>query len=152
MRWKLNDNELRMMRWCTVHFFGVYLHPTKKLLLSFLKSSTKFAFFGSIGKTRWQPWPLIGWDILTSFLKPLNGIQRNLIRSKISTSSNNFVFFGPIGKQCDRPGIWLAETFPTSSRKPQNGIQWNMTGNKISMYSTKFVVNRKNKMVALASD
>ena len=26
-------------------------------------SSTKFVFFGSIGKTRWQPWPLIGWDI-----------------------------------------------------------------------------------------
>ena len=28
-----------------------------------LKSSTKFVFFGSIGKTRWPPWPLIGWDI-----------------------------------------------------------------------------------------
>ena len=26
-------------------------------------SSTKFVFFGPIGKTRWQPWPLIGWDI-----------------------------------------------------------------------------------------
>ena len=26
-------------------------------------SSTKFVFFGSIGKTRWLPWPLIGWDI-----------------------------------------------------------------------------------------
>ena len=28
-----------------------------------LKSSTKFVFFGPIGKTRWPPWPLIGWDI-----------------------------------------------------------------------------------------
>ena len=27
-------------------------------------SSTKFVFFGLIGKTRWPPWPLIGWDIL----------------------------------------------------------------------------------------
>ena len=26
--------------------------------------STKFVFFGPIGKTRWPPWPLIGWDIL----------------------------------------------------------------------------------------
>ena len=26
-------------------------------------SSTKFVFFGSIGKTKWLPWPLIGWDI-----------------------------------------------------------------------------------------
>ena len=34
----------------------------------------------------------------TSPLKPLNGIQRNLTGSKISTSSTKFVFFGPIGK------------------------------------------------------
>ena len=26
--------------------------------------STKFVFFGRIGKTRWPPWHLIGWDIL----------------------------------------------------------------------------------------
>ena len=26
-------------------------------------SSTKFVFFGPLGKTRWPPWPLIGWDI-----------------------------------------------------------------------------------------
>ena len=26
-------------------------------------SSIKFVFFGPIGKTRWPPWPLIGWDI-----------------------------------------------------------------------------------------
>ena len=26
-------------------------------------SSTKIVFFGRIGKTRWPPWPLIGWDI-----------------------------------------------------------------------------------------
>ena len=26
-------------------------------------SSTKFVFFGPIGKTRWPPWSLIGWDI-----------------------------------------------------------------------------------------
>ena len=26
-------------------------------------SSTKFVFFGPIGKTRWPPWPLICWDI-----------------------------------------------------------------------------------------
>ena len=26
-------------------------------------SSTKFVFFRPIGKTRWPPWPLIGWDV-----------------------------------------------------------------------------------------
>ena len=34
----------------------------------------------------------------TSPLKPLNGIQRNLTESKISTFFTKFVFFGPIGK------------------------------------------------------
>ena len=34
----------------------------------------------------------------TSPLKPLNRIQRNLTRSKISMSSTKFVFFGPIRK------------------------------------------------------
>ena len=34
----------------------------------------------------------------TSPLKLLNGIQRNLTGSKISTSSTKFVFFRPIGK------------------------------------------------------
>ena len=30
-------------------------------------SSTKFVFFGPIGKTRLPPWPLIGWDIFNFF-------------------------------------------------------------------------------------
>ena len=30
-------------------------------------SSTKFVFFRPIGKTRWPPWPLIGWDIFDFF-------------------------------------------------------------------------------------
>ena len=34
----------------------------------------------------------------TSPQQPLNGIQRNLIGSKISMPSTKFVFFGPIGK------------------------------------------------------
>ena len=32
-----------------------------------LMSSTKFVFFGPIGKTRWPPWPLIGRDIFDFF-------------------------------------------------------------------------------------
>ena len=193
-------------------------------------------FFGPIGKTRWPPWPLIGWDIFdfsaenaernstkldrkqdlnvlyqvcvfradrknkmaalasdwlrdfrllrwnhwtefnetwqearsqrplpslcfsgrsekqdgrpglwlaetfsTSPLKPLNGIQRNLTGSKISTSSTMFVFSGQSEKQDGRPGLWLAERFSTSPLKLLNGIQRNLTGSKISTSSTKFV-------------
>ena len=31
-------------------------------------SSTKFVFFGLIGKTRWPPWPLTGWGIFRFLL------------------------------------------------------------------------------------
>ena len=202
-------------------------------------SSTKFVFFGPIGKTRWPPWPLIGWDIFdfssetaeqnstkfgrkqdlnvlyqvcvfradrknkiaalasdwlrhfrlllwnrwtefneiwqearsqrplpslcfsgrsekqdgrpglwlaetfsTSPLKLLNGIQRNLTGSKISTSSTKFVFSGGSVKQDSGPGLWLAETFLTSPLKLLNGIQRNLTGSKISTSSTTFVFFR----------
>ena len=40
-------------------------------------SSTKFVFFGPIGKTRWPPWPLIGWDIFGFSSKTL---ERNLTK------------------------------------------------------------------------
>ena len=48
--------------------------------------STKFVFSGPIGKTRWSSRPLISRDILTSSLKQLNGIRRNLRGSKIFMS------------------------------------------------------------------
>ena len=37
--------------------------PLPSLCFSGPSSSTKFVFFGPIEKTRWPPWPLIGWDI-----------------------------------------------------------------------------------------
>ena len=33
-------------------------------------SSTKFVFSEPIGKTRWPPWPLIGWDIFDALANP----------------------------------------------------------------------------------
>ena len=68
-------------------------------------SSTKFVFFGPIGKTRWPSCLWLAERFSTSPLKLLNGIQRNLTGSKISTSSTKFVFFGPISKQKCSP--WL---------------------------------------------
>ena len=69
----------------------------------------------------------------SSPLKPLNGIQRNMTGSKISTSSTNFVFFQPIGKTRWLP--WPS----TSPLKPLNRIQRNLTESKISISSTKFL-------------
>ena len=61
-------------------------------------SSTKFVFFGPIGKQDGRPSLWLTETFSTSPLKPLNGIQGNLTGCKISTSSTTFVFFGPIGK------------------------------------------------------
>ena len=54
--------------WLAETFFTSPLKPLNGIQRNFTgskvwMSSTKFVFFGPIGKTRWPPWPLIGWDI-----------------------------------------------------------------------------------------
>ena len=61
-------------------------------------SSTKFVYFGPIGKKNGRPGFWLAETSSTSSLKSLNGIQLNLTGSKISMSSTKFVFFEPIGK------------------------------------------------------
>ena len=95
--------------------------------------------FTAYKKTRWPPWPLIGWDISTSPLKPLNGIQRNLTGSKISTSSTKFVFFWPLKNKMAALASDLLRHFRLTF-KLMNGIQRNLTGSKISTSSTKYVL------------
>ena len=151
-------------------------------------TSTKFVFFGPIGKTRWPPWPLIGWDIFdfSSETAEQNSMKfdrkQDLIvlyqvcvfqadrKNKMATLASDWLrhfwlllwnrwtefnetlleartqqplpslcFLGRSEKQDGRPGLWLAEKFSTSPLKPLNGIQWNLIGSKISMSSTKFV-------------
>ena len=101
-------------------------------------SSTKFVFFGPIGKSRWPPWPLIGWDI---FDFSFETTEWNLIKLDKKQDFNILyqVFFSWLEKQDGSPGLWLAETFSTSPLKPLIRIQRNLTGSKISTSSTKFV-------------
>ena len=66
-------------------------------------SSTKFVIFGPIfladrKKQDGHPGLWLAETFLTSFLKHLNGIQRNLSGNKITTSSTMFVFFWLIRK------------------------------------------------------
>ena len=77
---------------------------------------------------------------LTS-LQPLEGIQRNLTGSKISTSPIEFVFFEPIGtsKMAALVSDWQGQ-FSISPLKPLNRIQRNFTRSKISTSPTKFMV------------
>ena len=151
-------------------------------------SSTKFVFLGPIGKTRWPPWPLIGWDIFDfssetaewnstklDRKQDLNVLYQVCVfradrKNKMATLASDWLrhfrlllwnywtefnetwqearsqrplpslcFWGRSEKQDGRPGLWLAETFSTSPLKPLNGIQRNLTGSKISTSSTKFV-------------
>ena len=91
----------------------------------------------------------------TSPLKPLNGIQRNLIESKISTSSTKFVFFGPIGKTRLPPwpliGWDISDFF--SETAEQNSTKFDRKQDLNVLYQVcVFRADWKNKMAALAFD
>ena len=103
------------------------------------KPSTKCVFFGLIGKTRWTPRPLIGWDIFDFSAETAEQNSTNLDRNQDLNSLYQVCVFGLIGKTRWPPGLWLTEIFSTSSLKTLNGIQRNLTGIKISTPSTKFV-------------
>ena len=111
-------------------------------------------FFGPIGKTRWPPWPLIGWDIFDFSSEPLNGIQENLTGSKISTSSTKFVFFGPIGKTRWPPWpliVWDISDF-SSETAERNSTKLDRKQDLNLLYQVcVFRADRKNKMAVLAN-
>ena len=109
-------------------------------------SSTKFVFFGPIGKTRWPPWPLIGWDIF-DFSSETN--ERN--STKLDRKQDLNVFYQVCVFRADRKNKmaalasdWLRH-FSTSPVKPLNGIHWNLTGSKISMSSTKLCFSGRSE-------
>ena len=103
-------------------------------------SSTKFVFFGPIGKTRWPPRALIGWDTFDFFSKTVKGNSTKLdMKQDLNVLYQVCVFRADRKTKMAAFGIWLAETFLTSPLKPLNRIGRNLTGSKISMCSTKFV-------------
>ena len=102
--------------------------------------STKFVFLEPIRKTRWPPWPLIGWDIFDFFSENhWTEFNETWQEARSPRPLPSLCFSGRSEKQDGRPGLWLAETFLTSPLKLLNGIQRNLTGSKISTPSTKFV-------------
>ena len=61
-------------------------------------SSTKFVFFGPIGKTRWPPWPLIGWDIFDFSFETAERNSNKHDRKQDLNVLYQVCVFGPIGK------------------------------------------------------
>ena len=91
----------------------------------------------------------------TSPLKPLNGIQPNLIGDKIITSSTKFVFFVPIGKTRWPPRPLIGwDIFDFSSETTEwNSMKLDKKQDLNALYQVcVFRADRKNKMAALASD
>ena len=90
-------------------------------------------FFGPIRQPRWPPGLWFAETFLTPPLKPLNGIWRNLTKTRTQCISRaDWKLRWP-------PDLWLAETIFISPLKPLNGIWRNLTGSKNTTSSTMFV-------------
>ena len=105
--------------------------------------SSKFVFFGPIGKTRWPPWPLIGWDIFYFSTETAERNSTKLDRKQVLNVLHQVCVFRAYGNNnmASLASDWLRHilTFPL---KPLNGIQRNLTWSKITTSSTKFVFFR----------
>ena len=67
------------------------------------RSSTKFVFFLPIGKTRWPPWLLIGWEMFDFSSETAELISTQLDRKQDLNILFQVCLFGPIGKQKGQP-------------------------------------------------
>ena len=114
-----------------------------------------FCFLGWSKKKDGRSGLWLAETLFTSPLKPLNGIQWNLTRSKISTPSTKFVFFRPIGKTRWPPLPLLGwDIFIFSSETAErNSTKLDRKQDLNALYQVcVFWADRKNKMAALASD
>ena len=116
--------------------------------------STKFVFFGPIGKTRWPPWPLIGWDI-SDFSSETT--ERNSL--KLDRKQDLNVLYQVCVFRADRKNKMAA---PASDWPRHFRLLWTAEPNstefdreqdlKVLFQVCVFRADWKNKMAAPASD
>ena len=118
-------------------------------------SSTKFVFFRPIGKTRWPPWPLIGWDIFDFSSETAEQNSTKLDRKLDLNVLYHVCVFRPIGKTrwLSWPPIgWDISDF-SSETAERNLKKLDRKQDVNVLYQVcVFWADWKNRMAALASD
>ena len=101
--------------WLAETFSTTPLKPLNGIQRNFIgskisTSSIKFVFFGQIGKTKWLPWPLIGWDIFDFSSETAERNSTKVIwKQDLNILYLVCVFSGWSEKQNGCPGLSLAE-------------------------------------------
>ena len=117
--------------------------------------STKFVFFGPIGKTRWPPWPLIGWDI---FDFSSETAERNL--TKLDRKQDLNALYQSCVFRADLKIRWppwpligwdIFDFFSETTERNSTKLDRKQDLNTLYQVCV-FRADRKNKMAALASD
>ena len=118
-------------------------------------SSTKFVFFGPIGKTRWLPWPLIGWDIFDFSFETTEGNSTKLERKQdLNVPYQDCVFRGDqINKMATMASDWLRHfQLLLWNCWTEFNETWQEERSQCPLPRFFFRADRKNKMATLASD
>ena len=126
--WLRNFRLLLLNRW--TEFNKTYQERRSQCLLPSL-------CFSGRSETRWPPQPLIFWDIWLLLWNRWTEFDETWQEARSQRPLPSLCFSGRLVKKDGRHDQWLAETFLTSLMKLLNGIQRNLTGSKISTSSTK---------------
>ena len=118
-------------------------------------SSTKIVFFGPIGKTRWPPWPLIGWDIFDFFSETTERNSTKLDRKQdLKVLYKVYVLWADRkNKMAALASDWLRHfQLLLWNRWTEFNETWQEARSQYSLISFCFRTDRKNKLATLASD
>ena len=117
-------------------------------------SFTKFVFFGPIGKTRWPPWPLIGWDIFDFSSETAKRNSTKLDRKKdLNVLYQVCVFLADRkNKMAALASDWLRHFWLLLwNRWTEFNETWQEARSQCPLPSLCFSADRKNKMATLAN-
>ena len=135
----VNFLHFRLLLWnCWTEFNGTWQEPRSQCPLPSL------CFFG---QSEIQDGHLHLWlaeTFLNSSLKPLNRVQQNLTKSKISTSSTKFVFFGPLKK--NKMAVLASDRLRCTKKEFNNAISEKPKTLVLPLFSLKAIDPSKRKL------